>query len=241
MSRKAEPPENVPLYQESLRPQFHFTSRTNWLNDPNGLVFYKGEYHLFFQHNPLGINWGNMTWGHAVSSDLLHWRQLDDAIAPDRLGTIFSGSAVIDWNNTAGLQTGTEKPLIAIFTSAGGTSTESNKQPFTQSIAASNDRGRTFRKYDHNPVLGHIIGGNRDPKVIWHAASKKWVMALYLDGDQYALFSSTDLKNWGAAQRYPIVWFGRMPRPVRAANRGRRRENALDFLGWEQHLFDRQL
>ena len=184
------------IYHESLRPQFHFTSRTNWLNDPNGLVFYRGQYHLFFQHNPAGINWGNMTWGHAVSPDLLHWKQLDDAIAPDRLGTIFSGSAVIDWNNTSGLQTGQEKPLIAIYTSAGGTSPASNGQPFTQSIAASNDLGGTFRKYDHNPVLGHIIGGNRDPKVIWHGPTKKWVMALYLDGDQYALFSSPDLKQW---------------------------------------------
>ena len=144
--RKAEPAGRRPVYHESLRPQFHFTSRTNWLNDPNGLVFYKGEYHLFFQHNPAGINWGNMTWGHAVSTDLLHWRQLDDAILPDRMGTIFSGSAVVDWKNTSGLQTGEEKPLIAIYTSAGGTSPASKGQPFTQSIAASNDRGRTLEK-----------------------------------------------------------------------------------------------
>jgi sucrose-6-phosphate hydrolase SacC (GH32 family) len=209
--RKAEAAEDVPLYQESLRPQFHFTSRTNWLNDPNGLVFYRGEYHLFFQHNPAGINWGNMTWGHAVSTDLLHWKQLDDAIAPDRLGTIFSGSAVIDWHNTAALQTGEEKPLVAIYTSAGGTSPASNGQPFTQSIAASNDRGRTFRKYDHNPVLGHIIGGNRDPKVIWHGPSKKWVMALYLDGDQYALFSSPDLKQWKKLCDIPRFGSGECP------------------------------
>ena len=152
---------------------FISSSRTNWLNDPNGLVFYKGEYHLFFQHNPDGINWGNMTWGHAISTDLLHWRQLDDAILPDRMGTIFSGSAVVDWQNTSGLQTGEEKPLIAIYTSAGGTSADSKGQPFTQSIAASNDRGRTWKKYEHNPVLANVVGSNRDPKVFWHTPDQE--------------------------------------------------------------------
>ncbi len=187
-SAAADDNSAAPLYHEWLRPQFHFTARTNWLNDPNGLVYYKGECHLFFQHNPSGINWGNMTWGHAVSSDLLHWRQLDDALKPDRLGTMFSGSAVVDWDNTAGFQTGDEKTLVAIFTSAG--------KPFTQSIAYSTDRGQSWRKYDKNPVLDHVAGENRDPKVIWHAPTKRWIMALYLDGEKYALFSSPDLKSW---------------------------------------------
>ncbi len=187
-SAAADDNSATPPFHESLRPQFHFTARTNWLNDPNGLVYYKGEYHLFFQHNPSGINWGNMTWGHAISNDLLHWRQLDDALKPDRLGTIFSGSAVVDWNNSAGFQSGDEKTLVAIFTSAG--------KPFTQSIAYSTDRGRSWTKYDKNPVLDHIAGENRDPKVIWHAPTKRWIMALYLDGEKYALFSSPDLKRW---------------------------------------------
>ena len=142
----------------------------NWTNDPNGMVYYKGEYHLFFQHNPSGINWGNMTWGHAVSPDMFHWTQLEHAIYPDKLGTIFSGSAVVDENNTAGFRTGQEKVLVCIYTSAGS--------PFTQSIAYSNDRGRTWTKYEKNPVLKHIVGGNRDPKVFWHAPSKQWIMAL---------------------------------------------------------------
>ena len=107
------------LYNEKYRPQFHFTPRENWTNDPNGLVYYKGEYHLFFQHNPSGINWGNMTWGHAISTDLIHWKQLPNAIEPDELGTIYSGSAVVDWNNTAGFQTGKENVLVAFYTSAG--------------------------------------------------------------------------------------------------------------------------
>jgi sucrose-6-phosphate hydrolase SacC (GH32 family) len=176
------------LYREKFRPQFHFTAQRGWLNDPNGLVYYKGDYHLFFQHNPFGNEWGNMTWGHAVSQDLVHWQQWPDAIKPDRLGTIFSGSAVVDRDNTSGLRSGTESPIVCIYTSAG--------KPFTQSLAYSNDRGRTWTKYAHNPVLAHVAGENRDPKVVWHAPSKTWIMALYLAGDDYGLFASPDLKQW---------------------------------------------
>lgn len=183
-------------YNEPLRPQFHFTARRNWLNDPNGLVFFGGQYHLFFQHNPSGVEWGNMTWGHAVSDDLVHWRQHDDAIEPDALGTIFSGSAVVDWKNTAGFQTGDEPALVAMYTAAGGTSPASQGVKFTQCLAYSNDRGQTWNKYDGNPVVPHIAGDNRDPKVIWHEPSQRWVMALYLDKNDFALFNSPDLKKW---------------------------------------------
>ena len=181
-------------YKEAYRPQFHFTPKTNWTNDPNGLIYYKGEYHLFFQHNPFGIDWGNMTWGHAVSRDLVHWKQLPHALHPDELGTIFSGSGVVDWNNTGGFQTAEESVLVNFYTSAGSHAPEA--VPFTQSIAYSNDRGRSWTKYEGNPVIEHIVGSNRDPKVIWHEPTQKWVMALYLDQNDYALFGSTDLKAW---------------------------------------------
>ncbi len=184
------------LYREKYRPQFHFSSKRGWNNDPNGLVYYAGEYHLFYQHNPYGWNWGNMTWGHAVSKDLVRWEELGAAIHPDALGTIFSGSAVVDEQNTAGFQQGDEKTLVAAYTYAGDTSRWSEGAKFTQAIAYSNDRGRTWTKYEGNPVLGHIVGGNRDPKVIWHEPSKHWVMVLYLDDNHMGFFSSKDLKVW---------------------------------------------
>jgi len=192
---------NVPAgteeeYNEPLRPQFHFSSRRGWNNDPNGLLYYDGEYHLFYQHNPYGRRWGNMHWGHAISTDLVHWQELGDALYPDRLGTCFSGSGVVDWGDTAGLEAGAAKTLVCIFTSAGDTSVESQGQPFTQSIAYSNDRGRTWRMYPGNPVLGHVAARNRDPKVIWHAPTSRWVMALYLKENDYAMFASPDLKSW---------------------------------------------
>jgi sucrose-6-phosphate hydrolase SacC (GH32 family) len=184
------------LYREPLRPQFHFSSRRGWNNDPNGLVFYQGEYHLFYQHNPYGWNWGNMHWGHAVSPDLVHWQELPIALYPDEHGTMFSGSAVVDWNNSAGFQSGQEKALVCIFTAAGN--------PFTQGLAFSNDRGRTWTKYANNPVLANIVGGNRDPKVIWHAPANNWIMALFLDQDSYALFSSANLKQWERLSNVPF-------------------------------------
>jgi sucrose-6-phosphate hydrolase SacC (GH32 family) len=199
-TKAAEEIVTSPLYRETYRPQFHFSPAKGWTNDPNGLVYYAGEYHLFFQHNPFATEWGNMTWGHAVSKDLVHWRQLPNAIEPDALGTIFSGSAVVDRDNTTGFRSGKEKPLVAIYTAAGDTSPASKGQPFTQCIAYSNDRGRTWTKYIGNPVLKHIIGGNRDPKLVWHAPTHRWIMALYLDGNTYALFSSPNLKEWTKLQ-----------------------------------------
>lgn len=180
-------------YHELHRPQFHFTPKKDWMNDPNGLVFYKGEYHLFYQCSPGSIRHAPNSWGHAVSTDLVHWEQIEDAIDPNDYGWIWSGSAVVDWNNTAGLKEGDEDTIVAIYT-IGGFGDPRNE--CVQSISYSNDRGRTFTMYDGNPVLGHIRAENRDPKVIWHEPTQKWIMALYLDANDYTFYGSKDLKEW---------------------------------------------
>jgi fructan beta-fructosidase len=176
-----------PLYGEKHRPQFHFTSRRGWLNDPNGLVYYKGEYHLFYQHNPYGWAWGNMHWGHAVSKDLVRWKELPIALYPQRFGDwAFSGSAVVDRDNTSGMKSGDEDVLAAAYTSTGR----------GECIVFSNDRGRTWAEHKGNPVVKHA---GRDPKLLWHAPSKRWAMAVYheADGKQWIAFhSSADLKAW---------------------------------------------
>ena len=184
------------LYKEELRPQFHFSSKRGWNNDPNGLMFYKGEYHLFYQHNPFGWAWGNMTWGHAISTDLVHWVEQGDKLHADELGQMWSGSGVVDWKNTTGFQTGDEPPLVLIYTNAGSNSQWSEGEPFTQGIAYSNDRGRTWTKYSGNPVLGFAAKGSRDPKVQWWEETQEWVIVLYLSYPDVAFYTSKDLKTW---------------------------------------------
>ena len=188
--------DNVPdaegLYREKHRPQFHFTSRRGWNNDPNGLVYYKGEYHLYYQHNPYGWKWGNMHWGHAVSTDLAHWKELPIAICPHRFGDwAFSGGAFVDRDNTAGFKTGEEEVIIAAYTSTGR----------GECLAYSNDRGRTFTDYKNNPVVKHR---GRDPKIIWYAPGKHWVMAVYDEANRkryIAFYTSTNLKDWKLESR----------------------------------------
>jgi len=185
-----EPGIGDPLYAEPLRGQIHFSPRRGWNNDPNGLVFFGGEYHLFFQHNPYGWGWGNMHWGHAVSRDLVHWEELGDVLLPDAMGPMFSGSAVVDWNNTSGLGRDGTPPLVLAYTAAGN--------PTVQCLASSID-GRTFEKFAGNPVLPQITPGNRDPKIVWHAATGKWVMVLYVEEagtHTIHFFTSPDLKAW---------------------------------------------
>lgn len=172
-------------YDETYRPQFHFTPEYGWMNDPNGMVYLDGEYHLFYQYNPYGNMWGNMHWGHAVSTDLVSWTYLPTVIAPDSLGAIFSGSAVVDANNTAGFG---KNAIIAIYTSAGKVQ--------SQSIAYSIDKGRTFTKYAHNPVLPNSgITDFRDPKVSWNEVSKQWVMTLATK-QTITFYGSPNLKTW---------------------------------------------
>ena len=192
--------KSASYYNEPYRPQFHFTAEKNWLNDPNGLVYYKGEYHLFYQHNPYGKGWGNMHWGHAVSNDLLHWKHRPLAVYPLE-GTpgnyqcpAFSGSAVVDWNNTAGLQKGVENTMVAIYTA----------MHCGQRLVYSNDAGKTWQTYP-NPVIPAMKNGTmdeRDPKVFWYEPAKKWVMVLYIGPDKdekergIAIYNSSNLLQW---------------------------------------------
>ncbi len=202
----------TPMYQEAYRPQFHFTARLGWLNDPNGLVYFDGEYHLFYQFDTdLAGRDSSKTWGHAVSTDLVHWQQLPDALEPDALGPIWSGSAVVDWDNTSGLGSPGHPALVAIYTAAGGRSPASQGRDFTQCLASSTNRGRTWTKYAQNPVLPHVAGENRDPKVVWYAPTQRWIMALFLDGDRFGLFSSPDLKTWTQTQTLHLSGSGECP------------------------------
>jgi fructan beta-fructosidase len=175
------------VYREPLRAQIHFSPRRGWNNDPNGMVYAQGEYHLYFQHNPYGWGWGNMHWGHAVSRDLVHWEELPIAIYPRQFGDwAFSGSAVVDRLDTSGMKRGEDDLLAAAFTSTGR----------GECIVFSRDRGRTWTEYTGNPVVKHQ---GRDPRLLWHAPTKRWVMAVYdeSDGKQWiAFYTSPDLKGW---------------------------------------------
>ncbi|MCY9013971.1 GH32 C-terminal domain-containing protein [Bacillus inaquosorum] len=182
-------------YDEDYRPQYHFTPEANWMNDPNGMVYYAGEYHLFYQYHPYGMQWGPMHWGHAVSKDLVTWKHLPVALYPDEKGTIFSGSAVVDRNNTSGFQTGEEKPLVAIYT-------QDREGHQVQSIAYSNDKGRTWTKYAGNPVIPNPGKKDfRDPKVFWYEKENKWVMLLAA-GDRILIYTSKNLKQWTYASEF---------------------------------------
>ena len=195
---------------EVFRPFLHFTPDYGWHNDPNGLLEYtspvtgKTVWHMFYQYNPYDWVWGNMHWGHAISDDLLHWKQLPIALFPDADGTMFSGSAIVDRENRSGLKTGDEDVILLFYTAAGNTSALSEGKAFTQCLAYSNDGGMTFTKYANNPVVGHIRADNRDPKVIWCAELGKYLMAIYLDGNEYALLTSENFLEWEELQRLTI-------------------------------------
>lgn len=177
-------------YRERFRPAYHFTPELNWMNDPNGLVYVDGEYHLFYQHNPLGNEWGHMSWGHAVSKDLLHWEHLPIALRDEYGVMMFSGSAVVDTFNSSGFAAADRPPLVAIFTGH-------SQDRQTQDLAFSNDLGRTWTKYAGNPVLDVGEKDFRDPKVFWYEPTKRWVMVVSLAVQKrLQFFESTDLKNW---------------------------------------------
>jgi sucrose-6-phosphate hydrolase SacC (GH32 family) len=183
-------------YTEPYRPQFHFTPEQNWMNDPNGMLYFEGEYHLFYQYNPFGNKWGHMSWGHAVSPDLVHWEHLPLAI-PEKDGImIFSGSAVVDAKNTSGFGKDGKPPLVAIYTGH-------REKRQDQRIAFSNDRGRTWTQYEGNPVLDLKMADFRDPKVSWHEPTQRWVMVVALSTERKVHFySSPDLKKWEFAGEF---------------------------------------
>ncbi|MCH7398454.1 glycoside hydrolase family 32 protein [Belliella sp. DSM 107340] len=205
-----EDAKEISQFEEPFRPQFHFTPPTNWMNDPNGMVYYEGEYHLFYQHHPDGNTWGPMHWGHAISTDLIHWDHQPIAIFPDEHGTIFSGSAVADINNTSGLGTKENPPLVAIYTYHDAEAEKSGSVDFqTQGIAFSIDKGRTWEKYSQNPVLKNPgIKDFRDPKVDWFEEGNgngKWVMSLAVK-DKISFYSSTNLLDWNHESDFQPSW-----------------------------------
>lgn len=196
------------IYKEALRPQIHFSPQRGWLNDPNGLFYYKGKYHMFFQHVPFNTSWDNttMSWGHATSKDLIFWNEHKVALQPDKNGVAFSGSAVVDWYNTSGFQKhpswnsdGKLKnpAIVLIYTTVGG----KHKANYGQSLAYSLDDGLSWEKYTGSPVLPYqkTGGGDRDPKVFWYGSDRqngKWIMPLYIKDNSFAIFSSKDLLHW---------------------------------------------
>jgi fructan beta-fructosidase len=193
---------DIPIYQEALRPVFHFSTRRGWINDPNGLVYLNGKYHLSCQHNPYGCQWNNMHWANAVSTDLVHWAELPEALYPDWHGAAWSGSSVVDVDNSAGFGT---NAMVSFYTEAAGHANNPRmSQPyrFTQGLACSLDSGRTFIPYTNNPIVPNVAGDNRDPRVIWYAPGKKWVMVFWLINNDFGFFSSTDLKHWTQTSTY---------------------------------------
>jgi fructan beta-fructosidase len=191
--------QNKPAYNEPYRPQYHYSPHHNWTNDPNGLVYFKGQYHLFYQYNPMGNTWGHMSWAHTVSTDLVHWQPMPLAIPEDEKNMIFSGSCVVDKNNTSGFAVKPGQiPMVAVYT-AHIIPDKSKPDDYQQNqhIAYSLDDGRTWKKYEGNPVLDQHKKDFRDPKVFWYAPGKKWIMAVVLPHDHIVQFyGSPDLKTW---------------------------------------------
>jgi fructan beta-fructosidase len=183
--------QDTSIYKEPYRLQYHYSPPCQWLNDPNGLVYLDGEYHLFYQYHPDGLNWGPMHWGHAISSDLVHWETLPVALYPDENGTIFSGSIVLDVDNTAGFG---ENAMVAIYSY--------NTQ--TQGVAYSTDHGRTWTKYSGNPVMEALAKDFRDPKVFWHDESQQWVMSIAV-GREVQFYKSHNLLVWDYLSDFTVL------------------------------------
>jgi len=183
--------------EELYRPNFHFTPQKGWMNDPNGMFYYEGYYHLYFQHYPDDNVWGPMHWGHAISTDLVNWKEMPIALYPDSLGYIFSGSAIVDLNNTSGFGSADNPPIIAMFTYHDAKAEKEGKEFYqTQGLAYSLNQGLTWTKYANNPVIDNPgIRDFRDPKLLWDEKHKQWLMVLAA-GDKAMFYSSENLKKW---------------------------------------------
>lgn len=184
--------DNENLYIEELRPQIHFSTKNGWLNDPNGLVYLDGTYHLFYQYNPAESVWENMHWGHAVSSDLIHWEEKDIALFPDERGTMYSGCAFVDKENKTGLKEGETDPVLLYYTTT---------NPFCQQLSYSTDNFRTIKRYKDEPVVPNILDANRDPAVIYCEELGSYIMALYLTKNLFCILKSDNLIDWTEIQR----------------------------------------
>lgn len=186
--------------QKEKRPVIHFAADTGWTNDPNGLVYENGVYHLYFQYNPFDTKWNNMSWGHAVSTDLLHWKQVDSVMFPDESGTMFSGCAIVNDRKLLGLP---EDALLFFYTAAGGTGEWSKELEFTQKIAYSLDHGKTLTKIE-KPCVPVIYRDSRDPKVYWHEPSKGYIMVLWLRANEFGILRSENLTDWEMTDQFSL-------------------------------------
>lgn len=211
---KAPPCNATRLGHESHRPQYHYTALSGWLNDANGLLYYKDQWHLFHQHRPVGGT--GIVWGHAVSPDLVHWQRLPTAITPEPRDAAASGSGLVDWENASGLKHGTDPPILLFYTLMPPANTERRA---TQCLAYSNDGLRTLQPFAGNPLLRTPATRDRDPKVFFHAPTHSWIMALSLSRNNtdrahatYGLFRSADLKSWELLQELgPGPWYWECP------------------------------
>ena len=190
-------------YSGKYRPLAHFTSKRGWLNDPNGLVYIDGKYLMYYQHNPAATTWENMHWGSAVSADLIHWEENGDVMFPDENGTVFSGSAIVDKRNVTGLKNGENDVVLFFYTCAGSTSETAKGKPFTQNLAYSTDGGKTLVRYEKT-LIEQIVGGNRDPQVIYYEQDNCYIMTLYLEEHEFVLFKSENLLDWKEIQRVTL-------------------------------------
>lgn len=188
------------LYHEKLRPKIHYTVSNGWNNDPNGMFYLDGVYHMFYQHNPAGNTWGNMCWGHATSEDMIHFKEEDIALRPDYLGAVYSGSAFVDYENASGLKENDNPPVLLFYTAAG--------YRFNQCLAYSTDKGKTFKRYQKNPIIPYLAFWNRDPKVIKCEELDCYIMALFLqdENDNFILYKSRNLLDWEELQKVKIAW-----------------------------------